>query len=211
MLFLDFSLSTLSLYDEVLRGLRSQEDPKTLLDVGCCFGHDLRKLVADGAPSSQIVGAELRSEFIELGYDLFKDRDTYEGKFVVGDIVADSPGSPTEALKGTIDFLHVSAFLHIFGWDRQLQAAIRLMAFLKNKRGTVVLGHQIGSSKPGEYPHPASSAGVTFLHSQETFRKLWNEVEKQTATEWQLKSSMRTLQTKGSTFEVLYFEIIRIK
>ena len=38
MRFLDFSLSTMASYDKILASLSSKEDPKTLLDIGCCFG-----------------------------------------------------------------------------------------------------------------------------------------------------------------------------
>jgi SAM-dependent methyltransferase len=187
----------------------SKEDPKTLLDVGCCFGQDLRKLVVDGAPGSQLVGAELKPEFINLGYELFMDRKTYEGRFVQGDIFEDTPGSAMTALNGTIDIIHIASFLHLFGWDEQLKAAVRLVGFLKQKPGTIILGRQVGSSKPGEYPHPASAAGVTYSHDQETFQKLWTEVEKQTTTKWKLETSMKSVVMKGPTVELLYLEATR--
>ena len=206
MRFLDFSLSTMPSYDKVLSSISSKEDPKTLLDVGCCFGQDLRKLVIDGAPGSQLVGVELKPEFIDLGYDLFMDRKTYKGRFVAGDIFEDTPGSAVKALDGTIDIVHIASFLHLFGWDEQLKAAVRLVKFLKRKPGTIILGRQLGSSKPGEYPHPASAAGVTYLHDQKTFRKLWTEVERQTTTRWKLETSMESVVMKGSTVELLYLE-----
>ena len=197
-------------YDEILTSLSRNEDPKTLLDVGCCFGQDLRKLVVDGAPGSQLVGIELRAEFIDLGYDLFIDRDTYQGRFVAGDIFEDTPGSAMKSLNGTIDIVHIALFLHLFGWEGQLKAAVRLMGFLKDKPGTTILGRQTGSSKPGEYPLPAGTAGVTYSHDQETFQKLWTEAEKQTSTRWKLETSMKSVVTKGSTVEMLYFEATRI-
>lgn len=209
MRFLDFSLSTMPSYEKILSSLSSKEDPKTLLDVGCCFGQDLRKLIVDGAPASQIVGVELKPEFIDLSYDLFMDRKTYEGRFVAGDIFEDTPGSAMNALDGTIDIVHIASFLHLFGWDEQIKAAVRLVGFLKKKPGTMILGRQLGSSKPGEYPHPAGAAGVTYSHNQETFQELWTEVEKQTMTKWKLETSMKTVVTKGPTVELLYLEATR--
>ncbi|KAF6234646.1 hypothetical protein HO173_007272 [Letharia columbiana] len=207
--FLDFSLSTMPSYDKILSSLSSKEDPKTLMDVGCCFGQDLRKLLLDGAPGSQLVGVELKPEFIDMGYDLFMDRKTYQGKFVTGDFFEETTGSAMKALDGTIDILHIASFLHIFGWDEQVRAAMRLMGFLKNKPGTIILGRQLGSSKPGEYRHPAGVAGVTYSHDEESFQKLWTEIEKKTTTKWKIEANLKKVPTKGSTLELLYFEATR--
>lgn len=35
------------------------KDGARYLDVGCCLGQDIRKLVADGVPSAHLYGVEL--------------------------------------------------------------------------------------------------------------------------------------------------------
>lgn len=40
--FLDLSIATSAAYDEVLQRLKAGEK---LLDLGCCFGHEIRDLV----------------------------------------------------------------------------------------------------------------------------------------------------------------------
>ena len=72
------------------------------------------------AHRDQIVGAELKPDFIDLRYDLFMNRETHEGRFVAGDIFEDTPGNAMEALDGTIDIVHISSFLHVLGLDEQL-------------------------------------------------------------------------------------------
>ena len=211
MRFLDFSLSTMPSYSKILGSLSREKDPTTLLDVGCCVGQDLRKLVVDGAPGSQVVGAELQPEFIDLGYDLFMDRESYKGRFVLGDVFEDTPGSAMKALDRTIDIVHISSFLHLWAWDGQVSAAVRLIEFLKNKPGTIILGRQLGSSKPGEYPSPATPAGVNYLHDQESFQKMWTEVEKQSITKWKLETSMKSVVPNGITVELIYFEATRFE
>lgn len=47
-MFLQLNMSLSPVYDEVLCRLKKGEK---LLDLGCCFGQDIRKLVHDGAPS----------------------------------------------------------------------------------------------------------------------------------------------------------------
>ncbi|KAF1354047.1 hypothetical protein BDV97DRAFT_396832 [Delphinella strobiligena] len=60
--FIELSLSELPIYPEVLSRVQSGE---SFLDVGCCFGQDIRKLVFDGAPSNKIYGSDLDHRFLE--------------------------------------------------------------------------------------------------------------------------------------------------
>ncbi|KAE8413051.1 hypothetical protein BDV36DRAFT_287349 [Aspergillus pseudocaelatus] len=52
------------------------------IELGCGLGQDIRRLAYDGAPSENLVGLDLRNAIIELGYDLFKDRDTLKARFI---------------------------------------------------------------------------------------------------------------------------------
>ncbi|KAK7723900.1 hypothetical protein SLS64_000231 [Diaporthe eres] len=81
--FLNLSLSKKPSYERLLERLR---DGATYLDVGCCIGQDIRKLVHDGAPGGSLHGAELQEGFIGLGYDFFRDRDTLGATLVQADV-----------------------------------------------------------------------------------------------------------------------------
>lgn len=39
----------------------------------------------DGAPAANLIGTDIQQGFLDLGYDLFKDHDTFEGRFMAGD------------------------------------------------------------------------------------------------------------------------------
>ncbi|KAF4636417.1 hypothetical protein G7Y89_g1657 [Cudoniella acicularis] len=160
-------------YLVILTRLQDTHDLITLLDVGCCFGQNLRKLVVDGAPGKQLIGVELKPEFISLGFELFKDREKYEGQLFAGDIFDEDVKSPLNALK------------------RQVRAAVRLISLLRDKPGTMVLGRHVGSENPGEYPHRTNESGVTFSHNEETFKKMWIEVGEKTGTHWSVQPSLQ--------------------
>ena len=174
--------------------------------------------MADGAPSKQLTGVELRDEFIELGFDLFKDRDTYEGQLIAGDIFDKAAMS---ALDGQADVVHAASFLHLFGWTGQVNAAIHLLRFLKNKPGVMVLGRQAGSDAPGEYPHKTNESGFTFSHNEQTFFQMWKEVEAMTSTKWTVKVSLqdpnsqaidqKLVQWKENKLMWLSFEALRVQ
>lgn len=58
-----------------------------LLDVGCCVGQVLRKLAFDGVEPARLFGTDVEPRFLDIGYDLFRDRDRFEGRFVIGDLL----------------------------------------------------------------------------------------------------------------------------
>ena len=87
--FLDLDLyARKDVYPRLLSRLKGEEDCK-FLDVGCCLGQDIRKLRFDGVPGERLFGAEINNGFIDLGYQLFRDRDTLGAKIMVADISDD--------------------------------------------------------------------------------------------------------------------------
>jgi SAM-dependent methyltransferase len=180
--FIDLSLSRNPSYSTVLSRLHSGA---SLLDLGCCFAQDLRKLVFDGAPSTNLYGAELEGEFIDMAYDFFGDRETLGAKFMVADVF--DPESPLKQLDGKLDFVHVGLFLHLFDWERQVKACERIVKLLKNERGVLVLGQQMATTEPGAV---LSGAKVLFKHNVESFEKLWAEVGEKTSTKWKVTGSL---------------------
>src|SRR5208283_4249311 len=55
------------------------------LDYGCGTGDNIRQLLRDGSPQDRITGFDLSRESIDLGFDLYRDRDTLLDLFVVQD------------------------------------------------------------------------------------------------------------------------------
>ena len=54
----------------------------TVLDLGCCFGQDLRRLVADGGSMDNMYASDLNRELWDIGFDLFRDRDRMKARFI---------------------------------------------------------------------------------------------------------------------------------
>ncbi|KAI1826714.1 hypothetical protein F4861DRAFT_42471 [Xylaria intraflava] len=154
-----------------------------LLDVGCCVGQVLRKIAADGVDSSWLYGADIEPRFQELGYELFNDRNKFKAKFVVGDVLTrDSTDKRLDVLDGKMTFVHASSFFHMFTWDDQLRAAMRMIRFLDPKApSAMIFGRQAATLRPNAHQIGANHA---YLHSPETWQKLWDEVGERTGTKW---------------------------
>lgn len=163
-------------------------DGQSLLDVGCCFGQDIRKLVADGAPAGNLIGTDLHQEFLDLGYELFRDRETLTSRFFAGNILADEKSY--ESLDGKLDIIHVASFFHLFSLPTQIQIAKRLVKLLRPVSGSLILGRQTGNLNPGDYTHGDKAQKGMWRHDVHSWEEMWATVGRETGTEWRVEASL---------------------
>ena len=218
--FLDLSISLHELYPTILSRLTTSSPPPKFLDFGCCFGQDIRKLITDGVSGENLYGADLRSEFIELGYELFRDKDKLKARFVQGDVLAEG-GAAAEALlelDGKRDVIYAASFFHLFSWTDQVRVAIRMARFFNQQtHDAVIFGRQVGSTVASEYSERgASKDNSRYVHNEESFQQLWDEVGEKTETKWKVKVKLvevedwlRTTETRA-TDRMMWFEVHRL-
>lgn len=188
--FLNFSLSQNPNYPEVLSRLTSPGSNETFLDLGCCFGHDMRKLVHDGVPSTRVYGLDIDQAFIDRGYELFLDRDKLSSQFIIADLFSSPSTELIDRLGGGVNIIYAASFFNLFNWDQQILLASHVIKLLKLKAGSMILGRQLGNLEPGEYPHLKMDGTTTYWHNIESWKKLWAEVGKATDSEWRVEASL---------------------
>jgi SAM-dependent methyltransferase len=169
--FLDLSLKQTKEYPELLERLGQGQ---RLLDMACCFGQEIRQLVADGAPSEQIYGCDLRKEYVELGYQLFRDRDRLHSPFLTADIFDNS--SPLIELQGTFDVVYAGSFFHLFGYENQVKVSTAVAKLLRPRKGSMILGRQIGAVDAGTHDHKTNPTGKMYRHNPESLREMWKKI-----------------------------------
>ena len=187
-------------YEEVMERLQKGA---TFCDAGCCFGQELRWLVHKGIPSEHLYGFDLEDGFIELGYELFRDREVLKATFASGNILEDPTSAEGRRLSKFVDSMDIifcSSFLHCFDWDDMVVAAKRLISFTRPRAGSLIIGKQLGSGSPGSYKM-STSTGTMFRHDPGSMRKMWEEAGRATGTRWtvdaefydglELKSNMK--------------------
>ncbi|KAE9411498.1 hypothetical protein BT96DRAFT_15080 [Gymnopus androsaceus JB14] len=188
--FLFLSMSGLPTYPHLLDIGRELKNP-IFLDIGCCFGVDVRKAIVDGFPAQNIIASDLCPEFWEFGHALFQSTpSSFPVAFVPGDIFDDSfidlngptctGDSPLNTVKslheltGRINAIHVSRLFHLFTERQQLELAHRLAKLLSPSPGSMIFGQHRGSDVPGVI---ANALGETsFDHSPDSWKTLWNGV-----------------------------------
>ncbi|KAH8811716.1 hypothetical protein F5884DRAFT_855054 [Xylogone sp. PMI_703] len=182
--FLDLSIRNYPNYSTILERLKSKNE--TFLDLGCCFGQEIRKLAFDGVPSEQLYGSDLRPEFFELGYKLFRDKETLKTKFIAANIFDEKSG--LDELDGKIDIVFVGAFLHLFNYEEQVKVCQRIVRILKPEKDSLILGRQVGNVNPGE--KEGRTGHSVYRHNVESFQKMWDEVGELTGTKWRVEATL---------------------
>ncbi|OTB08315.1 hypothetical protein M426DRAFT_52070 [Hypoxylon sp. CI-4A] len=215
MRFLRLSLAGYPSYSSILERLQSNPDAR-YLDVGCCFGQDIRKLFIDGVKPEQLVGLDLVPQFNTLSYELFRDADKLKFEFHALDLL-DDDGADWSPLEGRFDVLHLTSVLHIWNWEGQIKAAQRIASF--TKPGSVLIGSGLGSGVGGEFRN-LEGTGTNFRQSEESFRKFWTEIGDKTGTRWDVKTGFKAIDATRMnmnqdwaepTMGLLSFKVTRIE
>ncbi len=194
-------------YPSVLARLKAGE---TLLDVGTCFGHILRQLAVDGAPAANLTGTDLRPEFVDLGYELFRDRDSFAARFVTGDIL--DPGDPGLAsLDGKFDIVHAASFFHLFGWDDQVKVGERVVRFFKPGAKALLLGRQVGNFHPPTLQEYREKGETRYQHNVESLQQLWDVVGEKTGTKWKVTGELAQMTVEDIDRVIIRFAVEKVE
>lgn len=153
------------------------------------MGTDVRKLVADGYTASNVLGCELRSEYISLGHELFSSSPSSCPIHFFSDDIFEAPPSPPSAiptvpfsevtklkeLQGRVTHLYTGALFHLFD-EKTQEAMARRIALLvqKQRSGVVVFGRHQGKKEAGMISDHMSR--VRYGHSPSSWEVMWKKV-----------------------------------
>ncbi|CAF9924009.1 hypothetical protein IMSHALPRED_006057 [Imshaugia aleurites] len=216
--FLDLSISLQPSYHRILSFLKEPQSHHTLLDLGCCFAQDVRKLVHDGVPSENLYACDLEQSFLDLSYDLFKDENTMKAHLFTTNVFAED--GPLDKLQGKMDVVYTASFLHLFGWDDQLKICKRIIKTLKPRKGSTVFGRQMGNLKGQEVPNKSvvgQDSSFIWLHDVESFTRLWDTAGRETGTKWKTWGALNDAEGMGTNHwgekgvQGLRFEAVRVE
>lgn len=169
--FLDLSLKHTQEYPEILDRLAKGQ---RILDMACCFGQEIRQLVADGALSENIYGCDLRKEYVDLGYQLFCDHGRLQSRFITADIFDDS--SPLMELKGTFDMIYTGSFFHLFDYADQVKVSKAVAKLLRPAKDSFIIGRQVGALEAAAHDHRTNPTGKMFRHNPQSLQEMWTEI-----------------------------------
>ncbi|KAJ3486379.1 hypothetical protein NLI96_g4292 [Meripilus lineatus] len=192
--FVNLMMSANAIYPEIIEAGKSRGT--IFLDLGCFMGTDVRKLVMDGYPAQNVLGADLRQAFIDLGYQLYQDTTANPIRFFTSDIftVHPHPSPPglaqnteintkceeisqianLEQLRGRIDHFYLGALFHLFDEETQYALALRVASLLKRQSGSVIFGRHQGLRSAGLLDDIMKKE--RYGHSPSSWMLLWQQV-----------------------------------
>ncbi|TFY63125.1 hypothetical protein EVJ58_g3435 [Rhodofomes roseus] len=197
--FTELQLARFPAYGQLLK-LGKEREGAVFLEIGCCFGNDIRKAVADGYPLQNCIVSDIEPALWDYGFQLFKDTpETFPVPFVAGDSLdptflepvppftslPSTPAPPLASVKrlselqGHVSAIHLSAVFHLFPEEKQLHLARALAGLLSPASGSMILGWHAGLPQKGVFEgreRPDSQHIDLFCHSPETWKELWDGV-----------------------------------
>ena len=176
-------------YDDIIGRLQGGE---CLLDVGCFLGQDLRRLVADGAPSDRLYAVDIVNHW-DLGYEMFRDRHAFTAHYIEADILY--PNAALSALRGSVNIISITHVLHQWEWDDQVKALEQLTRL--TNPGAMVIGFQVGSVGVKERPATGLAKSAAYWHDPLSFQTIWGQVGRQTGTSWSCVAELKTWEEIG--------------
>lgn len=193
-MFLEARIAKHPFYTDFLSAVsqhQDESDKPRVMDIGCCYGTDVRKLILDGVPPSHITAVDLHPGYWDMGKKLFQHgderrRDQIQGvRTVFGDMAgpintAEEDIVDVQRLAATQHFASAIAVLHVFGRE-QCNAFLRRVARCLVKGG-VFYGTTAGAKDQAtEWKRMHNDAGTPaapvsrFLHSLDSLKGAMEE------------------------------------
>lgn len=192
--FLNFN-STLQdpQFQAVTARLTAPGSSETFLDVGCAFGTVVRQLIAEGVPSERLFGTDLQPRLLELGHELFGDRENTSATFVAGDMLKEDD-TRLDVLNGRIDIIYASAFFHLFEREDQSKAAKRMVRFLNLQNPKAMIFGLNGG--------PKVEGWEKYVLDVDSWRGMWDGVGEATGTTW--RTEMEIIESNENRIRVKF-------
>jgi len=186
-----------------------------LLDVGCCMGTELRMLLVDGYPSDplapNLIGCDLRIEFIQLGHELYQDGPTAKPvaiSFYEANIFDEA--SALKSLEGKLNYIYTAAVFHLFDEATQFKMAERLLDTLapperarNDARGREYIMFGMHDGREQEQVLKDRFGSKRYAHSPKSWTKMWNDILiKRYGEDW-VKSNVKQEAAMGQVYRFL--------
>jgi SAM-dependent methyltransferase len=182
-------------YFQVINLAKSKGSDYKLLDVGSCFGQEVRGLIADGVSPSSITITDLHDYYWKAGKRLYFDDESnkLDGVTTIfGDFAtdpADIEKDISQDLTASFDCVICQAIFHVLSKKQSHFMIQRLFNVLKP--GGILLGQCVGAPQAREWAFTPDGSAPRWLYSAESLTKelksagFTGEVKVTSETRWE--------------------------
>jgi SAM-dependent methyltransferase len=167
--FLESRLLSHPLYPSKIRPLLPHSK---ILDLGCCFGTDIRLLITEGAEPKNILGVEKFKQFVDIGFELFEDEEKMKDRFVIADFFTDNVKElVAQKINEPFDIVYAGSVYHLLLEDQGIAFTKLVHSLLKT--GGIFFGQTVAAETP-----TLTDAGrerensLRYLHSPASFTEM---------------------------------------
>lgn len=195
--FAHLALGTHPLYLEVLKRMKTGNE--TYLDIGCLFGQDIRRLVADGVPSRQCIGLDGRVDIWRLGFKLFDDELDLKSRFFHQSVdELTSRTSLSAHLNEQVDIINATSIFHQKEWRECEAIAHACVRFWNGKPGNLLVGRHFPQEHNDRQVRQTSPAHGYFVHNLESWKELWTKIGRESGIEFLAEGTMHLRSPRDS-------------
>lgn len=187
MMFLNPRLPKHFAYQTFIKILKeSDKSKKKFLDLGCCFGQEVRQLILEGIPTNSITAADIHDGYWNVGREFFMDNLSHlstrlDGVTTIFDDFAQKYPLPVDAtnrivdsLTNNFDAIICQMVFHVLTKE-QTENLVRRMCSMIGKGG-VLIGSCVGSKEEAcSWGVTPKRDGVRYLQSMKSLFELLSE------------------------------------
>ena len=174
--FLKPKVQNLAAYSKLLETYRNQGKVK-VIDLGCCFGQETRKLMVDGIPPDMIWAMDVIDGYWTAGLELYNDGEDSKHRIShVHTVFTDPCAAAVDESLGTMltadfDCVILMYVFHVLSLAQSEMLVQRMNLMLK--KGGFVMGTCVGSTEAKEWHLTPDGKSSRYLHSIESLTELF--------------------------------------
>ena len=175
--FLKPKVQNLEAYARLLETYHRQGKVK-VVDLGCCFGQETRKLMVDGIPPEMIWAVDVIDGYWAAGLELYSDgEDSKQRISHVNTVFADPCAAEVDdkivpMLTADFDCVILMYVFHVLSLAQSEKLVQRMSLMLK--KGGFVMGTCVGSTEAKDWHLTPDGKSTRHLHSIESLTELFS-------------------------------------
>ena len=189
--FMRLSLLDYPQWEDVLKAVKNGG---VFLDVGAFMAVEVRALASrPGVDPKLLFALDLAPEFLELGFECFRDADRLvRDNFIAADFFDDADDR-VKALRGKAAVVHAGAFLHLFTLEKATSAVCRMIELGRQQKGTLILGRVLGRREAAHVMYKDAIRTLAYRHNWVSMKKMWEDAAERTGTKWDVWTKQRDI------------------